>query len=226
MAQSDPFHCECRAYGRLKETNSEHLAIKCYSYIILTDDEEFQLLKASSLDWARPIGQKSQGIRAVAKECLPYNADLEYQMLPRMRNDMLDMHKIGICIYNLSKDSYLQGKVADFSEAMVVPHRDLDLSRNCLAAKRNCERDFINMDAIVDEWNSRHPKDMYNVFFTPAPHQEGRNMQWLANRLFSGSSKHATAAEYDWKQAANSRRALSIALQRDGDGSRKRPRGS
>lgn len=224
MAQSDPFHCECRAYGRLKETNYEELAIKCHGYIILTEEEEAQLLKTSRMDWARPPGQKGQGIRAIAKDYLPKSVDLSLQMLRQMRNDILEMHRIGICVSNLSKDSYVQGKITDFSEAMVVPHRDLDLSRNYHTAKRNCQRDFINMDAMADQWNTDHPEDMYKEFFTPALHQPARNLQWLANRLFSESKKRITAADYDWKQAVNARKALTAALQRDKEGSRKRPR--
>ncbi|ETS84399.1 hypothetical protein PFICI_02424 [Pestalotiopsis fici W106-1] len=30
-----PFFSECRAYGRLKETKNEHLAAKCYGYLVL-----------------------------------------------------------------------------------------------------------------------------------------------------------------------------------------------
>jgi hypothetical protein len=34
----DPFNNECRVYGRLKETNKEHLAIECHGYLIFTPE--------------------------------------------------------------------------------------------------------------------------------------------------------------------------------------------
>lgn len=37
--QSDPFHAECRAYGRLKEAGEEHLAAKAYGYVKLFVNE-------------------------------------------------------------------------------------------------------------------------------------------------------------------------------------------
>ncbi|KAI2633687.1 hypothetical protein GGS26DRAFT_554321 [Hypomontagnella submonticulosa] len=36
---SDPFNCECRAFGRLQEANREERAIKRFSYLLLSEGE-------------------------------------------------------------------------------------------------------------------------------------------------------------------------------------------
>lgn len=37
---SEPFNCECRAFGRLQETGNEDLANKCYGYLLLDEEHE------------------------------------------------------------------------------------------------------------------------------------------------------------------------------------------
>lgn len=44
MDYFDPFSAECRAFGRLKETGHEDLAIGCHGYVLLDDEHERALL--------------------------------------------------------------------------------------------------------------------------------------------------------------------------------------
>lgn len=44
----DPFNCECRVYGRLREEGREDLAVRAYGYLLLSKN-------ARSLDAALPL---------------------------------------------------------------------------------------------------------------------------------------------------------------------------
>ncbi|KAH6846996.1 kinetochore Sim4 complex subunit FTA2-domain-containing protein [Chaetomium sp. MPI-CAGE-AT-0009] len=41
----DPFSCECRAYGGLKEENREHLAVRSHGYLFLTPAQELEITR-------------------------------------------------------------------------------------------------------------------------------------------------------------------------------------
>ena len=47
----DPFNCECRAYGRLKQEAREDLAVRVYGYITLTREQEKAVTEASGEEW-------------------------------------------------------------------------------------------------------------------------------------------------------------------------------
>lgn len=47
----DPFNCECRAYGRLKQERREDLAVRLYGYILLTREQEEAVTVASGEEW-------------------------------------------------------------------------------------------------------------------------------------------------------------------------------
>lgn len=205
VSESDPFNCECRAYGRLKETNMEHIAIKCYGYVILSEEEEKDLMKQSGVHWTRPHGQSRLGIRGIVKEYMPEKEPFGREMIPTMRQDMLDLQKLGIAVWDLRTDNYMMGKIVDFSQAMVVPHRDLDLTIDPAAAKYNSHTDFLAFDGVVEDWNDGHPGQEYRHFFTPST-RNLRNMKTLKSRLYKPTERrYAIAAEYDWQKAAKAR---------------------
>ncbi|KAL2126172.1 hypothetical protein VTI74DRAFT_1551 [Chaetomium olivicolor] len=41
----DPFNCECRAYGRLKEEKREDLAVRALGYLLLRPQQEIDLAR-------------------------------------------------------------------------------------------------------------------------------------------------------------------------------------
>lgn len=62
----DPFHCECRAYGRLKQENREDLAVRAHGYLLLTYEQERIVIEALGeeyIDWAQhPQPLKCSGV--------------------------------------------------------------------------------------------------------------------------------------------------------------------
>lgn len=53
----DPFNCECRAYGRLKQDDGENLAVRAHGFIILTREQERAVTEAFGEDWVGWIGR-------------------------------------------------------------------------------------------------------------------------------------------------------------------------
>lgn len=47
----DPFNCECRAYGRLKQEGCEDLAVRAYGYVLLTREQERIVTEALGEEW-------------------------------------------------------------------------------------------------------------------------------------------------------------------------------
>lgn len=210
MSQSDPFNCECRAFGRLHETGNDKLAIKCYGYVILTEQEEDQVRQLSSFPWTRYRPEHRQmGIRGIVKKYVESDTPFDRKKLPEMRRDLLNMHRIGICIYDLRDDNYMESKIVDFSQAHVSPHRFLDLVKQESETHEACWRDFVSFDGIVISWNDENPSKEYLRFFLPR--------RKFTSRLRASTQRHLTpfmkvpdrylmAPRYDWKAASAARK--------------------
>lgn len=83
----DPFHCECRIYGRLKHGGRENLAVRAYGYVVLTQAQERQVTMALGeeyVDWEKhpePLDcsgvftrfekHRHDRVRAIVKEFVP-----------------------------------------------------------------------------------------------------------------------------------------------------------
>lgn len=218
MGQSDPFNCECRAFGRLQETGNEELAIKCHGYVILTAEEEKQLRQLSSFPWTRhrPEHQR-MGIRGIVKKYVDGSAHFERSKLPQMRRDLLNLHRIGICVFDLREDNYMESKIVDFSQAHVTPHRYLDLIHQKSSTHEACWRDFIAFDGIVVSWNEAHPRQAYLRFFLPRMKYISRlrpSTRATTTPFMTVPDKYLMAPRYDWKAASAARKSASRKVQR------------
>lgn len=45
---SEPFSCECRAFGRLQEACQEELATRCFGYLLLDEEHERTMMNQFS----------------------------------------------------------------------------------------------------------------------------------------------------------------------------------
>ncbi|RTE82170.1 hypothetical protein BHE90_003312 [Fusarium euwallaceae] len=143
-----PFNQECRAFGRLKEVNHEHLAVKVHGYVLLKVDQALEvkmrnaLLKmprepktppktAASLlitssgvvkgivkDWVEPAKYREES------DIPPHKIDniLCVSHFPRMLEELHQIHRCGIVIRDLSISQYVNGILVDFSMAWTMPH--------------------------------------------------------------------------------------------------------
>ncbi|KAF4995386.1 hypothetical protein FGRMN_5170 [Fusarium graminum] len=151
LLDSTSFHCECRVYGRLKELNREHLAVKAYGYIRL--DLMDKKVQQPFLDWdnsrwseSNPRGEwykedilekivdeydLSRPMFGIVKDWAPEPpSDLSprelcqryMDQLPRQLRNVRELHKSGIVLRDLKSVQYIDGQLADFSHAWTIPH--------------------------------------------------------------------------------------------------------
>ena len=128
LCQNDPSHCECRAYGRLKEVGRKILAVRCHGYVLPTQDQEQDLAKLCFNDWGRQDARRGRPIRAIVKEYFANDGSgaFTFEMLPQMRRDILDLNRLGVVVWDVRADNYRAGQLVDFSQAHTVPHIELD----------------------------------------------------------------------------------------------------
>lgn len=205
---NDPFHCECRAYGRLKEVNREDLAARAYGYVMLDATTEDKLAQRGFQDWHRHDAVKKQALRCIVKELLPATGAntpaFTRSMLPRMRRDLQDLHAYGIVVWDLRSDNYAGGRIVDFSQAKTVPH--IELSWDGVAFSREkvietCARDYQNLDAVVYEWNEEHPEQEFWQLFLPNEYYGRRlrsHTRYGAGLMYQEGVR-LDAIFYDWK---------------------------
>ncbi|KAF7541810.1 hypothetical protein G7054_g195 [Neopestalotiopsis clavispora] len=148
--QCHAFFSECRAYGRLKETKSEHIAAKCYGYLILDRSyakliREAGIRKRHLIDddfWMEWKGDHEEGlwddevenwpfpspypVKAIVKELMDPATTFLPKQIPRMLRDLQRLHRIGIVHGDIKEDAYVGGRLVDFSRAKTVPHFLLD----------------------------------------------------------------------------------------------------
>lgn len=134
----DPFNCECRAYGRLKEEKREDLAVKAYGYLLLTLGQEDDLARkvtgepslpphtnADELNgynfWRRHEQHRGLPVRAIVKELVPRKA-LDPNQAQGMWADLQALHSVGIFVGDTHGGNYLGGKLVDFSRSWTMYH--------------------------------------------------------------------------------------------------------
>lgn len=228
--QNDPFFSECRAYGRLKDAQSEHLAARCYGYVLLTAAQEAELDdRGCATSWDRRDATRGRPIRGIVKEYIPDGGGppFTFDMLPRMKRDVRDLNALGIINWDIREDNYRCGRLVDFSQARTSPHMELDLHsalvpRNVVA--ECCVRDQACFDDMVQLWNEEHPAQRFWGYFLPDPVFGRRLRDRSRYRLSLKKSEGASlaAALYDWRPRA--RRPESRTTGEGAKGQRKRGR--
>lgn len=181
----------------------QHLASRCYGFVILDQDEEDDLTSRCSFECNRRPAQRKLGLRCLVKELIPTGEYFQGHLLEQMRKDLIGLHTLGIAVYDLREDNYMMSKIIDFSQAHVVPHRDLDMTIAPSTAKWIIWRDLVGFDGIVSSWNKQHPAEQYDHPFMPtfAYRVKMRDKQSISKRRSEDGlqEKHLLAARYDWK---------------------------
>lgn len=181
-AQWRPFHAECRAYARLKEAQKEHLAARCYGYVQLTDAQKKELETRFAIDywWGEdddlenldnwdPASQQlarqeeQRPLHGIIKEFIQHDSPFGPQHAYRMLSDLRQLHRCGIVVWDVNEDAYANGKLVDFSKAVVAPHTLFD---QCLYSNSETELDKQAKEAVYtdlsslgsrfEDWNDEH----------------------------------------------------------------------
>lgn len=148
----EPFNAECRAFGRLKEAGCEDLAIRCFGYVLLSEENEvslkckFKNMKLSfdgdgtgdihnnsPYSWRalfRGKGGKRPPIRGILKEC-GQEADVPTEeYFNQMHQSIVSLQQLGIVRLDIDPERFIDGKLADFSMAYTTPHFALNPELN------------------------------------------------------------------------------------------------
>ncbi|KAM6536387.1 hypothetical protein FALCPG4_002394 [Fusarium falciforme] len=139
-----PFESECRAYGRLKELNREHLAVKAHGYVIMPVTEaltqKLRLLE-SKREYSRKISKiegQATPFMGIVKDWVDrvvFDPSLEWDFeqaahdeirqvrhFPRMLRDLHKLHESGIVVRDIGIWQYIDGVLVDLSMAWTIPH--------------------------------------------------------------------------------------------------------
>ncbi|KAK4157418.1 kinetochore Sim4 complex subunit FTA2-domain-containing protein [Chaetomidium leptoderma] len=122
----DPFNCECRAYGRLKEEKREDLAVKASGYLLLTPQQETDV--ARRVTGRRHEQHRELPVRAIVKELVARKAANPAQA-PGMWADLQALHSLGIFVKDTHGGNYLGGKLVDFSRSWTMYHPAMEQIR-------------------------------------------------------------------------------------------------
>lgn len=169
----DPFNCECRAYGRLKQEKREDLAIRAHGYILLSKDQERHVTEAMTgdfVDWEKhpePLdcdglfwrweAHRHEPLRAIVKDYDTSPTSFTPAQVPQVYCDLQELHRLGILVRDIHAANYLGGKLIDFSMAWTMYHICIDRT-SPLEVKRmrsaECERfeATVYQVAAEDDW--------------------------------------------------------------------------
>lgn len=181
---SEPFNCECRAFGRLQEAGWEALAVKCYGYILLDEEHERALTEQcgrlgvakirfdGSLSYSGPNRSRFPGkdgrappIRGIVKEFGVTNAPLRVKHVRKLLRDVIRFQQLGVIRIDPAHRQLVNGKLCDLSTALTVPHFLLNpeliphLTPNWIPAIefeafQFTMADYWDIGEMVVEWNS------------------------------------------------------------------------
>ena len=138
---SEPFSCECRAFGRLQEAGYEELAIKCFGYVLLDEEHEhtmttqFSNLKLEfngDIEYpggddmrSRFLGKDGRAppIRGVVKDFgLEDEENLRTTLVRKILRDVIKLQQLGIIRIDVATRQIIDDKISDFSTALTIPH--------------------------------------------------------------------------------------------------------
>lgn len=129
-AHMDPFYNECRAYGRLVESdNNGNIAVRCYGHLSIAAEKEEEFGRRFEIgDWNRPdeddvrLVSTRQPFRAIVKEMIQEDAPLNSKKVKKMLKDLKRLRKLGIYPMDVRARNYRAGLLVDLSLAMTTPH--------------------------------------------------------------------------------------------------------
>lgn len=162
----DPFNCECRVYGRLKEEHREHLAVRAHGYVLLTKDQEERITEVSGeyVDWENhpePLRcsgpfrrwevHRHEPLRAIVKDFVESSGPLVASQVPQMYADLEELHKLGVLVRDIHPGNYLEGKLVDFSMAWTSPHICFERASPA-GIKEVRSMEPYKFEKMVDEW--------------------------------------------------------------------------
>ncbi|KAK8016785.1 hypothetical protein PG993_014974 [Apiospora rasikravindrae] len=181
-AYFDPFSCECRAYGRIREEGLEQYVAQCYGYIKLARSD-FKPLLDDPKKWEERFGyqerHKGRPFRALVKEFVKTDLNkhpplLEHSLYNLRKANkffrdakdarllvrgLKQIQKSGILVRDINAGNVLNGRLIEFSQAWTVPHPVLvkeKMDEEILPFYEGAFLDASQVDDLIDWWNREH----------------------------------------------------------------------
>ena len=168
---TDPFFAECRAFGRLKESGREDLAIKCHGHLTLTEDECLNL--RDQIDWIGPVPAElaHRPLRAIVKAVAYGEPEPPFE--PRMVKGMLrrvrQINALGISITDVHREQFHDDVLLDLSRARTAPHWQFDLTGRYWPVDQThlvAAIDFVRFDRMVEDYEAVYGRTIWDRFYT------------------------------------------------------------
>lgn len=145
----EPFSAECRAFGRLHESDHQELAVKCFGYVLLDEEHERAMMAQCNLNyWSfngdidfagavdedmdmrrRFLGKSGRPppIRCIVKAFGPvikFDEEQRFQerTARQLLRDIVKLQKLGIMQIDVAVRQLVDGRFSDFSTAVTMPH--------------------------------------------------------------------------------------------------------
>lgn len=170
----DPFNCECRVYGRLKQERREELAVRAHGYVLLTKDQEKHITEALTefVDWENhpePLScsgpfrrweaHRREPLRAIVKDYVEPPAPFTASQVPQMYADLAELHKLGILVRDIHQGNYLGGKLVDFSVAWTMQHICFERASPAGIKEVRSEEPY-KFEEMIDHWAEWHEQEI------------------------------------------------------------------
>lgn len=155
------FYSECRAYGRLKEVNKEHLTARCYGYLLLNSEQEKKLdEKLGPFAWKNEEIEAEKDpdspLQVIVKEFIPAKEFFTAKDVRRMARNLKELHRCGIVVMNIKEDAILGGTLIDLSHSRTVPHIQFDPALGFepyREGQRAVWEDLGKLSDVLTEWD-------------------------------------------------------------------------
>lgn len=199
---ADPFNCECRAFARLQEAGYDELAVRCYGYLLLSEDNERSMMEQfdhlhldfnGTGDWAGWYKVRSEWpgkngrappIRGIVKDFGRVDEDLSTKAVRKTLRDIIRLQQLGIIHIDAAHRQLVNGRLADFSTAITIPHffTTPELHPHLTPAMRNAMRyetfklslqDYCDFDQMVWEYNDERREGKKKIKVRALPCADG-----------------------------------------------------
>lgn len=218
---SEPFSCECRAFGRLQEDGCDELAVRCFGYLLLDEEHERAMMNQfSHLDLefngnieypgaedmrSRFLGKDGRPppIRGIVKEFGHGDEDLRTRDVRRILRDVIRLQQLGIIDIDVAHRQLIGGKLCDFSTAITVPHFVTTPELNpCLTPEWISAMEFETFQfSINDYWDFDEMVRLWNE-----EHENRKNK--ISVHAFPGG--HGCQIKYDLRSTPSRERVYSL----------------
>lgn len=204
---SEPFSCECRAFGRIQEAGHDELAVRCFGYVLLNEEHERSMMNQFShlnlrldgnIDFAGGEDLRSRfavkdgrppPIRGIVKEFGQGYQDFRTRDARRVLRDVIGLHQLGIVQIDVAHRQLISGKLCDFSTALTIPYFATTPELNPRLTPEWISaiefetfqfsiNDYWEFDDMVRIWNEEHESKKNKISVCAFPNGSGCQIKY------------------------------------------------